>query len=52
MDFCAKIKLRMTKLLDTKHNWLLKVFHKTWYWFVKRRILWYWMQQHCNIWLF
>jgi len=23
MDFCAKIKLRMMKFLDTKHNWLL-----------------------------
>ena len=36
MDFCAKIKLRMMKLLDTKHNWLLKVVHKTLYWFVKK----------------
>ena len=27
MNYCAKIKLRMMKLLDTKHNWLLKVFH-------------------------
>jgi len=31
MDFCAKIKLRMMKLLNTKHNWLLKVVHKTLY---------------------
>jgi len=25
------------KLLDTKHNWLLKVVHKTLYWFVKKK---------------
>ena len=38
MDFCAKIKLRMMKFLDTKHNWLFKVVHKTLYWFVKKHI--------------
>ena len=37
MDFCAKIKLKMMKLLDTKHNWLLKVVHKTLYWLVKKK---------------
>jgi len=31
------MKLKMMKLLDTKHNWLLKVVHKTLYWLVKKK---------------
>jgi len=39
----------MVKLLDTKHNWLLKVFYKTYYLFVKRHIHWYWILQYLII---